>query len=312
MEPDPTFLRATAERCYGIRVRACHFLGRSENTAYALHLEDGNRLFLRLHPFSERYADYLAGEIQLLDTLAAQTGTEHIHGVRNLEQAEFTRFEFQDTTWILALFAWTDGEHVPAHELKPQHVSAMGETVGRFHLQSKRLSQRFKRPAYDFEYFFGNRTFYGRNDLNQHVAADLMLPFEEIKSRFMHQPPESYETGMIHYDLHPGNVLFTDSCAALIDFDECGYGPYLFDLGHMLLAIHDHDQYPELESHLLEAYEQQGHPRISQHDLPLFKCLQAVASMHYFFRVWDRSAGEIDLFHLVPNLSSTTADLLNG
>jgi Ser/Thr protein kinase RdoA (MazF antagonist) len=36
--------------------------------------------------------------------------------------------------------------------------------------------------------------------------------------------------GMIHADLHPGNMLWQQGRVGAIDFDDCGTGPYLFDL----------------------------------------------------------------------------------
>jgi Ser/Thr protein kinase RdoA (MazF antagonist) len=43
--------------------------------------------------------------------------------------------------------------------------------------------------------------------------------------------------GLIHADIHFGNLLVTDRGLAAIDFDDCGYGILAYDLAVVLLAI---------------------------------------------------------------------------
>lgn len=43
--------------------------------------------------------------------------------------------------------------------------------------------------------------------------------------------------GLIHADIHFGNLLVTDKGLAAIDFDDCGYGFWAYDLAVVMLAI---------------------------------------------------------------------------
>lgn len=66
------------------------------------------------------------------------------------------------------------------------------------------------------------------------------------------QGPDAF--GLIHADLHYGNLLFARSTVRAIDFDDCGFGPYLYDLAVMLSAILDWAEYPALRAGLLAGY----------------------------------------------------------
>jgi Ser/Thr protein kinase RdoA (MazF antagonist) len=48
------------------------------------------------------------------------------------------------------------------------------------------------------------------------------------------QGPDAF--GLIHADLHYGNLLFARDTVRAIDFDDCGFGFRLFDFGVMLSA----------------------------------------------------------------------------
>jgi Ser/Thr protein kinase RdoA (MazF antagonist) len=59
---------------------------------------------------------------------------------------------------------------------------------------------------------------------------------------------------LIHADLHYGNLLFEGRTVRAIDFDDCGFGPLLYDPAVMLSAILDWGEYPALRAALLEGY----------------------------------------------------------
>lgn len=60
--------------------------------------------------------------------------------------------------------------------------------------------------------------------------------------------------GLIHGDLHQENYLFRDGAARAIDFDDCGWGFYLYDLAVTLSELESHARYDELRKALLEEY----------------------------------------------------------
>jgi Ser/Thr protein kinase RdoA (MazF antagonist) len=62
--------------------------------------------------------------------------------------------------------------------------------------------------------------------------------------------------GLIHGDLHYENVLFDRGEAGAIDFDDCGWGFYLYDLAVTLSELEGRPHYAELRNALLDGYAQ--------------------------------------------------------
>jgi Ser/Thr protein kinase RdoA (MazF antagonist) len=60
--------------------------------------------------------------------------------------------------------------------------------------------------------------------------------------------------GLIHGDLHHENFLFNGPEANAIDFDDCGWGHYLYDLAVTLSELRSRPRYDELEDALLCSY----------------------------------------------------------
>ena len=60
--------------------------------------------------------------------------------------------------------------------------------------------------------------------------------------------------GLIHGDLHYENFLFHHGAARAIDFDDCGWGFYLYDLAVTLWELEGRAQYEAMRTALLDEY----------------------------------------------------------
>jgi len=61
-------------------------------------------------------------------------------------------------------------------------------------------------------------------------------------------------SGLIHGDLHQENTLFTADAAGAIDFDDCGWGFFLYDLAVPLSELTERRRFPALRHAMLDAY----------------------------------------------------------
>ena len=108
--------------------------------------------------------------------------------------------------------------------------------------------------------------------------------------------------GLIHADLHYENFLFHDGVARAIDFDDCGWGFYLYDVAVTLWELEERENYSRLRDAFLEEYGQ--HRRLPpNHDahlraLFLLRRIQMLmwfleSRRHSTFRDrWTRWAGD--------------------
>jgi len=65
--------------------------------------------------------------------------------------------------------------------------------------------------------------------------------------------PETF--GLIHSDMHPGNLIFEDGEVNVIDFDDAGYDFFLYDFAAALAFSLKQDNYPAIKAALLDGYQ---------------------------------------------------------
>jgi Ser/Thr protein kinase RdoA (MazF antagonist) len=107
----------------------------------------------------------------------------------------------------------------------------------------------FVRIRWDWETFFGDTMVYGglsAADVWDLLPGDLRRQFDRVASRMEHVMTQlgcaADSTGLIHADLHPGNALFWHDEVRVIDFDDCGFGYWLYDIAVALWELrHRHD-----------------------------------------------------------------------
>ena len=64
--------------------------------------------------------------------------------------------------------------------------------------------------------------------------------------------PERY--GLVHADTRLANLLVDDGAVSVIDFDDCGFSWYLYDLGTTVSFFEHEPQVPELVDTWLRGY----------------------------------------------------------
>ena len=84
---------------------------------------------------------------------------------------------------------------------------------------------------------------YGRNSTRSRAGC-------ELSWRNLGSKPDAF--GLIHADLHLENALFDGDAVRVIDFDDCGFGYWLYDLAVPLWDNRYRADYPAFRAALLE------------------------------------------------------------
>jgi Ser/Thr protein kinase RdoA (MazF antagonist) len=310
----PSLLCALAREHYGIDAVVTGPIGVSENYAFALTDRDGERSFCRVHAGDPGYDERLPGEFALLDHLAGLEPDLALRGLHPRGGACRVPFTHAGRPYLFMMFTWVPGEHRTKEAVTPADMAAMGEASARFHLAAARWNARPPRPVYDTNCYGGPGSFFHRDDFANLIAGKDQAAFHEVRRRLDAYAASDRAPVLapIHFDLHLGNFLFEDGRARIIDFDECGYGYPLFDLGHILFALHDRADHPALTEALVTAYEGVTRQPVDRGDLRMFQGVQALAILRYFFRLYDRTSGETNLFHLVPGIARATERIVGS
>lgn len=239
--PTSSALEAAA-RAYDVEEAALTFVREAANAVYAFTL-GGQPYILRMTPAAERSINQIQGELAWIDFLAGRGAG--VPAPRRTQAGQLVETVGDDTErFHVAVFARAPGEHPEGELLTAPVFQAIGRTLGRMH----RLTQSYqpatlalRRPHWHELNGF---------DLETQLPADQPVIQEgwQTMQEFLWGLPTTPEVyGLIHADPEPGNLLLDEgSRLTLIDFDDCCYHWYVFDLAvalfHGVLSVETDDQ----------------------------------------------------------------------
>lgn len=148
----------------------------------------------------------------------------------------------------------------------------------------------FVRIHWDHETFFGDVMVYGNTPAGE--CWTLLPPavrtrFRAVGDRLAEVMPQVGGVGLIHADLHLGNALFQGGEVKLIDFDDCGTGPRLYELAVALWELRDAPDQAVFRDALLDGYR--THREIDAAHLDDFIALRQVA-----FDLWFTGTAQVN------------------
>ena len=128
---------------------------------------------------------------------------------------------------------WIDGRFINK-SLNPLHMKSLGQGIGRLH-KVARHCRIVERRYWNAEGLVGSNAKLGSvenlpkiSPLDQRTISEgrgvTFRALKRYESKFPHKQ------GMIHADLHFGNLLLSEGRIAMIDFDDCGFGFHAYDL----------------------------------------------------------------------------------
>jgi Ser/Thr protein kinase RdoA (MazF antagonist) len=116
--------------------------------------------------------------------------------------------------------------------------------------------------------------------------------------RLIGQGPETF--GLIHGDLHQEHYFFERSQVRAIDFDDCGYGYYVYDLAVTLLSLGNRWGSAEMRASLLAGYrsvrplsvehEQYLNTFIDLRELQMLIWMIEMRDNPAFVNIWEKKA----------------------
>jgi Ser/Thr protein kinase RdoA (MazF antagonist) len=271
------------------------FVAHEENTTYRHDGPDG-RYLVRVHRPQRhgRGVDTMKAvrsEIAWLRAVRKDSGLAVPVPVAASDGAVTVEASAAGETRICSVLRWMDGR-IHEESARPVHLHRLGEAMGRLHDQADAWTPPpdFVRIRWDHETFFGDVMVYGATPA---VECWSLLP-EEVVVRFRSVAAWLADVmagvdgdGLIHADLHLGNAIFQGGDVKLIDFDDCGTGPRLYELAVALWELRDRPDYPAYRDALLDGYR--ARREIDATHLDAFIALRQVA-----FDLWYTGTAQIN------------------
>ncbi|MHB1930985.1 MAG: phosphotransferase enzyme family protein, partial [Acidimicrobiales bacterium] len=154
-------------------------------------------------------------------------------------------------------------EHLRGREPDPQDADGfevLGGLTARMHVHSRRWPRPdgFTRFRWDLDAAFGPEARWGRWQDGAGVGPgelEVLGALERALRRRLEafgKGPERF--GLLHADTRLANLLVDDGQVSVIDFDDCGFGWYLYDLGTAFSFFEHEPHVPELIERWLDGY----------------------------------------------------------
>lgn len=225
-------------------------LNRSENETWR-----AGDLILRLHRQGYHTGPEIASELAwltALQDLPGLTTTRPIPGAQGLVTGI-------DGRHIVA-FAPIEGQELQPGDDLARWFAPLGEVTARLHLHARQwtLPPGFTRKRWDFETILGPQPHWGHWRQAQGLDRDgEMLLARATEALWAHL--QAYGTGpgvfgLIHADLRLANLMVAGDRLTAIDFDDCGFGWWVYDLAAALSFIETDPRLPELIAAWVEGY----------------------------------------------------------
>jgi Ser/Thr protein kinase RdoA (MazF antagonist) len=268
-------LAVDALAAYSIHEPRLTVLGHADNTTFRVDLATGERFVLRIHRHPLKTPEIVRSE---LTWLAALQQTDLVVPspvrTRNGDLLTVATAAGVPEPRICVLFRWMRGRFLD-DQLTPAHLERVGAFMARLHICGAqfRPSEGFVRGRLDHLYGKprGINESFARQQVDNpddeaaalQLVANICSPADaraverlirRIRTiqRLLGHGPQTF--GLIHGDMHQENYLFHQGQVRAIDFDDCGYGHYVYDLAVTLFNVRGRDDTTLLRASFLAGY----------------------------------------------------------
>jgi Ser/Thr protein kinase RdoA (MazF antagonist) len=265
----------------GITVSLINF---SENATYKIEDESGRRWAMRVHRQGYHSRNAIASELAwLIDLRKSKVVTTPVPVKgKDGELIQSVGHRLMPHPRHVVLFDWETGvEPGIGDEDLAGPFEILGEMTARMHVHSRqwRRPPGFERLTWDFETSIGDRPHWGRWQDGMGLDARKIELFgravDLIGRRLERYGKSEQRFGLIHCDLRLANLLVDDKAVKVIDFDDSGFGWFMYDAATPV-SFYEHDpKVPHLIASWLKGYRQVSSlPREDEDEIPTFVMLR--------------------------------------
>jgi Ser/Thr protein kinase RdoA (MazF antagonist) len=272
----------------------------SENATYRVEAADGRRWALRVHREGYHSRTAIASELAWLTDLR-QTGTVITPRPVKGKDGEFIQIvshPLMKRARHIVLSEWEEGIEPGIGQDLTEPFEILGEVTARMHIHARkwRRPDWFTRHSWDFETSLGEeKPHWGRWRDGMGVDAGKAKLFGRtvglIGQRLAAYGQDPDRFGLIHCDLRLANLLIDGRAVKVIDFDDCGFGWYMYDAATPVSFYEHEPQVPELIESWKKGYRRVlALPKADEQEIPTFVMLRRLLLV-----AWIGSHSETEL-----------------
>ena len=280
-------LASSALGAYALPAGAtARMLNLSENATYKVEAPDGRRWALRVHREGyhsrQAIASELAWEIDLRQTEVVTTPAP-VKG-RNGEIIQDVSHPRMARPRHVVLFDWETGAEPGIGEDLSEPFEVLGEITARMHIHARQWKRPewFTRLTWDFDTALGDdKPHWGRwrdgVGMDREKEQLFQRTVDLIGKRLKAYGKGADRFGLIHCDLRLANLLIDGKAVKVIDFDDCGFGWYMYDAATPVSFYEHEPQVPGLVESWVKGYRKVlALPKEDEAEIPTFIMLRRI------------------------------------
>lgn len=234
----------------------------SENATYLVEAPGGYKSILRIH--RENYHTHRAIECELawLEALDAEgvVTTPGVYVGRNGDPIQQGRVDGLEAPRFMVLFHFVEGDAPDESGDMTAGFEELGEIAARCHDHVLRWKKPddFQRLKWDADAVFGSNPTWGDWRDAPEVTPEVREVLEKVEQTVcarldaFGKAPDRFN--LIHADMRLANLLEDENGTRLIDFDDCGWGWFLYDFAAAISFIEDDPRIPDLKAAWVRGY----------------------------------------------------------
>ncbi len=162
---------------------------------------------------------------------------------------------------FMVLFEFVQGLQPDETGDLTEHFKKLGEFSARMHIHSIGWDQTksMTRLLWDQSTIFGAKAIWGNWRDAPQVTAEVKAILEQVESRIKQRlqiyGQSQNRFGLIHSDMRLANLIVDQDLTWIIDFDDCGFGWYLYDFAAGISFMETDPRIPKLKQSWLEGYQ---------------------------------------------------------
>lgn len=225
-------------------------LNRSENETWR-----AGDLVVRLHRPGYHTGQEIASELAWLGALQGLPGLTTVRPIPGA-QGPVTELEGR----FLVAFHFLPGQELQPGDDLSRHFALLGEITARLHLHARTWTppKGFTRKRWDVETILGTNPHWGDWRQAQGLDAEGADLLQRATDRLATElnaygtGPDTF--GLIHADLRLANLMVHGDALTAIDFDDCGFSWWAYDLAAALSFIETDPRLPDLIARWTDGY----------------------------------------------------------
>ena len=289
-------------------------ISRSENVVFRVGNDCGETFVLRVHRPGYHTLAELNSE-QAWNTALRSAGISVPHSRRTREGDYYATVDVTGTeeSRHVSVVDWFEGvtmfELIQAEAdsgIQAAHFERMGRLIARMHNVTERWQPPawFERHALDADGLMGAAPFWGPfwessmfTPNQRKISLDARAAFHAKLSSL---PRDSKHYGMIHADLVSANVLINGDELHAIDFDDAGFGWFIFDLVVALVDYADDPRHGAFRDAMVTGYRSERDLEDEWLELlPMLYVVRALSTVG-----WAHERPEVEFVDDIPALAT--------